>query len=440
MNPGIILCTRLNSRRIPEKPLVEIAGKPAIQLLVDRLLKKPVTPICMALAGNHEDEAIWETFADYEGYDSLYWFRGHPTNVLARMFWASEECGFDPIIRITHDDILQDTDLIAKMVDFHVQNSADYTYISNCVRGMDAEVISKRLLQDTWKEFRYLENTENLSYLFKSSRLNPKIQLFIPPEEYRSNISMSLDEPEDLVALKFLFSFVSPLASGKEITSVLNTYPEISSINHKPEVTIYTCAYNAAATLERAGKSVLNLGFKDFEYIILDDGSTDGTTKAMINLATKDKRVRLMRNTTNMGLASSCNITLDRIRSEFCLRLDADDELLPTALNEMPRLMRKDPLLTAIYPAYMRDGQIKQNTEHHVGGTLMRPRILRELRFCDGLRHWEGAELYGRIKDRYHILEYPEITWIYHRTEGSKSSEMTEKRVFQGELVNGCRQ
>ncbi|MDI6756430.1 MAG: glycosyltransferase [Endomicrobiia bacterium] len=433
MKPGIVICTRLNSKRIREKALVEVGGRPAIRLLVERLLKNKDIPVCLALAGNPEDEKIYEALKDLP----ISWFRGHPDNVLARFFWASEEMGFDPGIRITHDDILQDGQLIQKMLSFYQANGVDYLYISQCVRGMDAEIISRRLLESAYKKFGK-QPIEHISHVLRNTSCNPVIKCFDTPPEYQSHISMSLDEPEDLTALRLLFHCIHPLASGIEITEVLNTCPEISAINHKPELSIYTCVHNAEDTLEVTGLSVLNLQFKDFEYIIYDDGSTDSTTTAMVNLASADKRIRLMRNPLNRGLAAACNAVLPHLRGDMCLRLDADDELLPEALDGLVELMRQNNLLTAVYPAYYRGVgiEIVENTEHHVGGALMRTRVLKELRFCDGLRHWEGKELFERLSEKYQIQEYGQPTWRYHNTKHSLSNDTTAQRIKQGRIYS----
>lgn len=432
MKPGIVICTRLESKRLPQKPLIKFNGYPAIRLLVERLLQPPGPdiPICIALAGNPEDEKIYDALKDLP----LHFFRGHPDNPLARLFWAAEEFGFDPIIRVTHDDILQDAELIRKMVEYHRTNAADYTYISDCVRGMDAEVISKHLLEFIYRECGP-KAVEYISYVLRAASCNPKVQLFPTPPEYKSNIAMAFDLPEDLLALRVLFRYVHPLAPGAEITEALNTYPEISAINHKPAVSIYTCAYNVASTLGAAALSVLDLTFKDYEYIVYDDGSSDKTTTVMVTLSSIDKRVHLKRHASNRGLASSCNTVLPHLRGEVCLRLDADDELLPHAFDEPLELMQQNLLLTAVYPAYYQGGKIIQNTEHHIGGALMRTRILREVQFCDGLRHWEGKELFQRLSPKYQFLEYEKPTWIYHRSDQSLSGGADPRRERHGEII-----
>lgn len=425
---GAIVCTRLNSRRIPNKALVPVTLEKtsAIRVLVERLLmnenKSVPYDVCIALTGLPEDEPIYQELKDLP----VKFYRGHPDNPLARMVKAAKQEEYDTVVRVTHDDILQSPRLISLMVEEHHYLKSDYTYVSQCVRGMDVEVISMKLLQESFA-FHPLP-TEELSFIWRHPALNASRNLYTPPRSFRSSVSMSLDEPEDLIALRALFQKINYLELDERIVQVLHT-SEIPLINKRPALSIYTCAYNAATTLPRAIQSIQKSGLMDYEHLIHNDGSTDLTASVIVNFAGQDKRIKVGGSMGNNGLASSCNLVLPRMRGELCLRLDADDELLPNTLNEPITLMNADPLLMALYPAYYRNGRVTQNEEHHVGGALMRTRALKELRFCDELRHWEGRELYQRIVSRYHTMEYSQPTWIYIDSEGSLSNTPCEQRT-----------
>lgn len=435
MTPGIVICSRLNSKRIPRKPLVTVSGKAALRIVYERLSSGNI-PIRFAFSDLSGDLALFEEInRDYTARDTGF-FYGHAENVLARFLFAAEEYGFDPIVRITHDDILQDPRLIEMMVKFHQKEKADYTYIRNCVRGMDCEVVSLDLVRKAWKHHGD-RPIEHLSYAFRNPSLNPLIREFTPPVEYRSSARLSLDYPEDLTALRLLFRLVPPSATGPEIVQAIKDYPEILEINRQPLVTVYTCAYNAEETIYRAAQSVLKQDFKDFEYIIVDDGSYDKTTKHMI-VASADPRVKLLHNEANLGLATSCNIALNHARGTYAIRLDADDELLPGALTTLVGKMQATPLLAAVYPAYFDPGIVRQNTEHHMGGTMIKTAVWQELRFCDGLRHWEGKEFYRRLSSRFHVEHSDEPTWIYHQREKSLSRSEPERRKDVLKMIGGA--
>ena len=189
--PGIVICTRLNSCRVPQKAIVEICGLPAIRILVERLLKTGAPEICVALSDAVKDAPIRAALKDFE--DKIIFFSGHPDNPLARTFWAAEENGYDPVVRITHDDIIQDGELINRMIDFHTREKNDYTYISKIVRGMDCEIVGKALLKQAWAVYGNAF-IEHLSYVFRHESLNAKIGEYTDSECLcTSSCSMSLD-------------------------------------------------------------------------------------------------------------------------------------------------------------------------------------------------------------------------------------------------------
>ena len=82
--------------------------------------------------------------------------------------------------------------------------------------------------------------------------------------------------------------------------------------------------------LKDAVKSILNQSYKNFEFIIVNDASTDGTFKYLKNL--KDKRIKLIDNLKNLGLAASLNKALTASKGSYIARMDADDVCLPNRL------------------------------------------------------------------------------------------------------------
>src|SRR5438876_5880154 len=90
-----------------------------------------------------------------------------------------------------------------------------------------------------------------------------------------------------------------------------------------PEITVLLCVFNGADHLNEAIDSVLRQSFKDFELLIIDDGSTDGTPDIVKNV--RDQRVRSIRHNTNRGLISRLNEGLDEAAGRYIARMDADD-------------------------------------------------------------------------------------------------------------------
>jgi len=99
--------------------------------------------------------------------------------------------------------------------------------------------------------------------------------------------------------------------------------------------------YNGMPYLKDAVQSILNQSYKDFEFIIIDDASTDSTWKFL--KSEKDKRIRLIKNKKNLGLAASLNIGLKIAKGDYIARMDADDISLPERLDTQLRFMEKRP-------------------------------------------------------------------------------------------------
>jgi glycosyltransferase involved in cell wall biosynthesis len=96
-----------------------------------------------------------------------------------------------------------------------------------------------------------------------------------------------------------------------------------------PRVTVLTTVYNGERYLEEAMRSVLDQELADIEYIVVDDGSTDGTAEILKRIAADDPRVIILRNEINRGIPFSANRGLTIARCEYVARLDADDVSLP---------------------------------------------------------------------------------------------------------------
>jgi glycosyltransferase involved in cell wall biosynthesis len=103
--------------------------------------------------------------------------------------------------------------------------------------------------------------------------------------------------------------------------------------NNVPLISVILPAYNAEKYIEAAVTSILLQTFRDFELIIIDDGSNDKTYEIVKNLANKDKRVYVL-SRENRGLVSSLNEGIDLANAPLIARMDADDIALPERLYE----------------------------------------------------------------------------------------------------------
>src|SRR6185369_1390760 len=93
-----------------------------------------------------------------------------------------------------------------------------------------------------------------------------------------------------------------------------------------PKVSVIMSTFNNAAVLPKAIESVLGQTFQDFEFLIIDDCSTDGTQEILKECQTKDSRIIFWRNLNRLGLTANLNAGLAKATGEFIARVDSDDE------------------------------------------------------------------------------------------------------------------
>ena len=101
-----------------------------------------------------------------------------------------------------------------------------------------------------------------------------------------------------------------------------------------PAVSVVMAAHNAETYLAAAVDSILAQDFGDFEFIIVEDGSTDATARMLADYAARDSRVVLVTNAANVGLTRSLNVGLRRARGRYIARMDADDVARPDRLGK----------------------------------------------------------------------------------------------------------
>jgi len=101
--------------------------------------------------------------------------------------------------------------------------------------------------------------------------------------------------------------------------------------------------HNALPHLDEAVESVLGQSFTDFEFVILDDASTDGSTERLRHWAAVDSRIRLIEVQSNLGPVGSSNRVARAATAPFVARMDADDVSYPDRLEEQLNLLRAHP-------------------------------------------------------------------------------------------------
>lgn len=112
-----------------------------------------------------------------------------------------------------------------------------------------------------------------------------------------------------------------------------------------PLVTVLMPVYNAGATVAEAIESILDQSFTDFEFLIIDDGSTDGSSKVIKSY--NDPRIVLESNSQNLGVVKTLNKGLQMARGVYVARMDGDDVSLPGRLAAQVAFLDRHPSIGA---------------------------------------------------------------------------------------------
>jgi len=422
---AFILCSRTDSKRVPKKILSLINGISIIEHLVKKLNKIDI-PLIIAIPESQ--------YSEYEfllKYKNTYIHKSNEhKDPLARMNEAAKLFNVQNIIRITHDKILIEERNVLDAIYLYRKQfkeaKKNYLYSTKFIDGTQFEIFCLNSLNEAARKYK---NVEFLTYAIRSVCTN---EMLFNPRHPMGSFRFLIDFAEDIKFFEVLFSKLGNDFSLLDAVKYLNDNPQIKNINAAPKLTIYTCAYNSERYLEKCMNSVEKLkDFQNYEYILIDDCSTDSTCELMSKFCIRNKNSKWIRNQKNLGLASSSNIALENARGKFIIRLDSDDYF--TSLNDINNMISilEDNGNEALYPDnYYGDFNVIQrgDQEHHVGGALFDKRAINYIKFMDGLRHYEGLEFFKKAKDQLKISYYKHPVFFYTQRDNSLSKTDVKKR------------
>jgi glycosyltransferase involved in cell wall biosynthesis len=118
---------------------------------------------------------------------------------------------------------------------------------------------------------------------------------------------------------------------------------------NKPEISIYITSYNYGRYLEKCINSILSQTMKNYEIIIIDDGSKDNSKEIIERYRQYFSEVIYQK---NLGLIKSSNIAINKAQGKYIVRLDADDYLSPNALEILSNEIRNNSDVVLVFPNY----------------------------------------------------------------------------------------
>ncbi|WP_181459120.1 glycosyltransferase family 2 protein [Herbaspirillum rubrisubalbicans] len=214
-----------------------------------------------------------------------------------------------------------------------------------------------------------------------------------------------------------------------------------------PAISVVIPTYNAARYVEQAVASVLAQDFKDFEVLLIDDGSTDDTASVVARFAS-DPRVRLLRNERNMGLIATLHRAYAQCRAPLIARMDSDDICAPDRFGQQVAFLRGHPEIDIVGGAIRFFGNVVPNvftfpTSHadihpamlfycplaHPALMFRRELLDRGLiRYDDAFRHAEDYHLWSRLLLQVKAANLSQVVLDYRLHAQQVSSDSSDKQ------------
>lgn len=424
MNQAIIICSRSDSSRIPNKPFKMVGKRPILGHLIKQLSK---TDIPIILAVPREEEDFYRNAFDSPQYRVTV-FPGSKRDPLKRMRDAAAFHNIDTVVRVCHDKIFVDSQFIKEAVSkFESDKTIDYLYSSSVISGASFEVFDFQILDKASKKF---EGVEHISYAIRA--LSKKMFDLDAPSYHRRFYRLLIDYPEDLILMHALSAKLGEDLDLECAIELFDRNPWLIALNMMPMITIYTCVHNASDYIEECMKSVMEQSFfQQCEYIVVDDASTDDSYFKISKMAAGYKNIKIIHNGYNLGLASSSNEALKKAKGKYIVRMDADDFFCHKTdlLNLFIQI--EGTGRDIIYPANFFGSRTKIQygyEQHHVGGAIFNRSAINHIKFTDGLRGYEGLDFFERAKDQLAIGYLDRPVFFYRQHDKSMSKTDLKKR------------
>jgi len=212
-----------------------------------------------------------------------------------------------------------------------------------------------------------------------------------------------------------------------------------------PAVSVIMPVFNGGEFLKESIDSILRQSFKDFEFIIINDGSVDNSLS--IIKSTRDKRVRVINHSRNLGIVASLNQGIKAAKGELIARMDADDISLPNRLLIQVKFLKNNPDVGVcgtyaintksgkLIKDYTRNDQLKAklffNSPFVHSSVLFRKSLLIEnnLSYLESYRYAEDYKLWSQLAQFTNFAVIPKVLLKYRdHAENSSKTFMIKQR------------
>lgn len=230
----IVVSARMRSRRCPGKALAPLAGRPLLEHLLDRV--SSLGGRARVVLATSVDPAN-DVLVDLAARLGVASFRGDEEDVLSRYVEVARRFRAEHVVRVTGDNPLTDLPLIENLARLQLGENADYTYVPGdaLLMGILSEVVSRKALETSHRDGEDRHRSELVTLYIKENPERFRIaRAGLPPELYRPEYRLTVDEPDDVVLMERIFDKLyrpEKVLQTVEAIRLLDEEPDLSAIN-----------------------------------------------------------------------------------------------------------------------------------------------------------------------------------------------------------------
>lgn len=242
----------------------------------------------------------------------------------------------------------------------------------------------------------------------------------------------------------------SPLCKARAVNA-----ESIQVKRERPPLSVVMPVRDLAPFVDASIRSILDQSFRDFEFVILDDGSADGTTQILRDWQARDSRIRLFEGETPRGPAGSSNFVVAHARGEIIARMDGDDIAHPDRLRRQLEALDRDPqacLVGTLWEGIDEKGRrVRPRDRSRLArfsaaapfphGSIMfrREAFERAGGYRAAADFWEDLDLYGRMARQGSLIVLP-VALYQHRASGLSTRLTSERGAVEASVDRMYRQ
>ena len=225
------------------------------------------------------------------------------------------------------------------------------------------------------------------------------------------------------------------------------------TLTANPLISVVMPVRNALPFLEESIKSILGQTQNDFEFVILDDASTDGSLELLRQWSLRDTRINLHESKKQLGLAASSNAVVAKARAPLVARMDADDIAHPDRLRRQLIILEGRPDVAALgtlcngidasgKEVRPRDRWRLVRRSHYVpfphGSVMFRREVFDQVGgYDEKAAGHEDQDLFTRIAARGRVLTLPDVLYSYRYHSSNATLLNGKRKVREDHSQNG---